>query len=247
MFSRLSLAAGAIAGGFVALLVTQTVNALWIIPAAREEGRNSNAPNWIPQPTKQLENCEMKLIALALTAARALSAAGCTSTQQVSASKDRLNQAARAVVGTSLIGARANFEPTLHSVLDGCIERVHNLGQLALCLLLFGGLRERINVGHWLSPLSTPGLPYEDGVTVSVVTLPAAHFRCEQKDALPFAKSVRSTIAGPSNVAAAPALAKHVAAFGEVRESNLFGAPAGAASPAGLLERRAALPMACHI
>ncbi|MQW59525.1 hypothetical protein [Sinorhizobium meliloti] len=48
----------------------------------------------------------MKLIALALTAARALSAAGCTSTQQVSASKDRLNQAARAVVGTSLIGAR---------------------------------------------------------------------------------------------------------------------------------------------
>lgn len=189
MFSRLSLAAGAIAGGFVALLVTQTVNALWIIPAAREEGRNSNAPNWIPQPTKQLENCEMKLIALALTAARALSAAGCTSTQQVSASKDRLNQAARAVVGTSLIGARANFEPTLHSVLDGCIERVHNLGQLALCLLLFGGLRERINVGHWLSPLSTPGLPYEDGVTVSVVTLPAAHFRCEQKDALPFAKA----------------------------------------------------------
>ncbi|MQX47538.1 hypothetical protein [Sinorhizobium medicae] len=48
----------------------------------------------------------MKLIALALTAACALSAAGCTSTQQVSASKDRLNQAARAVVGTSLIGAR---------------------------------------------------------------------------------------------------------------------------------------------
>ncbi|MDX0759822.1 hypothetical protein GOD62_28230 [Sinorhizobium medicae] len=48
----------------------------------------------------------MKLIALALTAACALSAAGCTSTQQVSASKDRLNQAASAVVGTSLIGAR---------------------------------------------------------------------------------------------------------------------------------------------
>ncbi|MDX0574931.1 hypothetical protein GOL45_27860 [Sinorhizobium medicae] len=48
----------------------------------------------------------MKLIALALTAACALSAAGCTSTQQVSASKDRLNQAARAVVGTSLVGAR---------------------------------------------------------------------------------------------------------------------------------------------
>ncbi|MDW9973880.1 hypothetical protein GOB98_28885 [Sinorhizobium meliloti] len=39
MFSRLSLAAGAIAGGFVVLLVTQAVNALWTIPAAREEGR----------------------------------------------------------------------------------------------------------------------------------------------------------------------------------------------------------------
>ncbi|MDE3874585.1 hypothetical protein ACVII0_002774 [Sinorhizobium meliloti] len=39
MFSRISLAAGAIAGGFVVLLVTQTVNALWIIPGAREEGR----------------------------------------------------------------------------------------------------------------------------------------------------------------------------------------------------------------
>ncbi|MDX0517208.1 hypothetical protein GOD64_27850 [Sinorhizobium medicae] len=35
-----------------------------------------------------------------------MSAASCTSTQQVYASKDRLNQAARAVVGTSLIGAR---------------------------------------------------------------------------------------------------------------------------------------------
>ncbi|RVF00059.1 hypothetical protein CN172_21050 [Sinorhizobium meliloti] len=39
MFSRISLAAGAIAGGFVVLLVTQAVNALWTIPAAREEGR----------------------------------------------------------------------------------------------------------------------------------------------------------------------------------------------------------------
>ncbi|MDX1188055.1 hypothetical protein GOL88_23970 [Sinorhizobium medicae] len=39
MCSRISLAAGAIAGGFVVLLVTQAVNALWTIPAAREEGR----------------------------------------------------------------------------------------------------------------------------------------------------------------------------------------------------------------
>ncbi|MCO5962384.1 hypothetical protein [Sinorhizobium meliloti] len=39
MFSRISVAVGAIAGGFVVLLVTQAVNALWTIPAAREEGR----------------------------------------------------------------------------------------------------------------------------------------------------------------------------------------------------------------
>ncbi len=48
----------------------------------------------------------MQPIRLALIVASALSAAGCISTQQVNASKDRLNQAARAVVGTSLIGAR---------------------------------------------------------------------------------------------------------------------------------------------
>ncbi|WQP15377.1 hypothetical protein U8C43_23685 [Sinorhizobium meliloti] len=48
----------------------------------------------------------MKRTRLVLIAVCALSAAGCTSTQQVSASKDRLNQAARAVVGTSLIGAQ---------------------------------------------------------------------------------------------------------------------------------------------
>ncbi|RVP32267.1 hypothetical protein CN082_04475 [Sinorhizobium meliloti] len=48
----------------------------------------------------------MKLIRLGLIVASALSAAGCISTQAVNASKDRLNQAARAVVGTSLIGAR---------------------------------------------------------------------------------------------------------------------------------------------
>ncbi|MDX0276688.1 hypothetical protein GOC21_22590 [Sinorhizobium meliloti] len=38
MFSRISLAAGAIAGGIV-FIGMQTVNALWTIPAAREEGR----------------------------------------------------------------------------------------------------------------------------------------------------------------------------------------------------------------
>jgi hypothetical protein len=39
MFSRLSLAAGAVAGGVLVFFGMQTVNALWIIPAAREEGR----------------------------------------------------------------------------------------------------------------------------------------------------------------------------------------------------------------
>ncbi|ASP73275.1 hypothetical protein CDO28_18055 [Sinorhizobium meliloti] len=39
MFSRLSLAAGAVAGGILVSLGMQTVNALWIIPAAKEEGR----------------------------------------------------------------------------------------------------------------------------------------------------------------------------------------------------------------
>lgn len=48
----------------------------------------------------------MKRIALALIAVYVLSGAACTSTQQVSASKQRLNQAARSIVGTSLIGAK---------------------------------------------------------------------------------------------------------------------------------------------
>ncbi|WP_439618445.1 hypothetical protein [Shinella sp.] len=48
----------------------------------------------------------MKLIRLVLLVACAGSAAACTSTQQVSASKERVNSAARSIVGTSLIGAR---------------------------------------------------------------------------------------------------------------------------------------------
>nr|WP_318913537.1 hypothetical protein [Shinella zoogloeoides] len=48
----------------------------------------------------------MKLTKLVLLVACAASVAACTSTQRVSASKERLNSAARAVVGTSLIGAR---------------------------------------------------------------------------------------------------------------------------------------------
>ncbi|HTO29906.1 MAG TPA: hypothetical protein VL202_01810 [Pararhizobium sp.] len=47
----------------------------------------------------------MQRIALPLTVACALSAAGCSSTQQVSASKQKLNLTARAIVGTSLVGA----------------------------------------------------------------------------------------------------------------------------------------------
>ncbi|WLS01761.1 hypothetical protein Q9315_09900 [Shinella oryzae] len=48
----------------------------------------------------------MKLTGLVLLVACALSAAGCTSTKQVAASKEKLNSTARAVVGTSLIGTR---------------------------------------------------------------------------------------------------------------------------------------------
>ena len=48
----------------------------------------------------------MKLIRLALSVACAVSAAACTSTQQVSASKDQLSRTARAIIGTSLIGVR---------------------------------------------------------------------------------------------------------------------------------------------
>lgn len=48
----------------------------------------------------------MKPIVLAFCAASALSLAGCTSSQQVAASKERLNSTVRAVVGTSLVGAQ---------------------------------------------------------------------------------------------------------------------------------------------
>ncbi|UTV38122.1 hypothetical protein MYG64_07455 [Ensifer adhaerens] len=39
MFSRISLAAGAAAGGLVVFLAMQAVNAVWLLPAAKEEGR----------------------------------------------------------------------------------------------------------------------------------------------------------------------------------------------------------------
>ncbi|WP_425987576.1 hypothetical protein [Ensifer sp. R-19] len=41
MFSRLSLAAGAAAGGLVVFLAMQAINAVWSLPAARGEGRAS--------------------------------------------------------------------------------------------------------------------------------------------------------------------------------------------------------------
>lgn len=70
---------------------------------------------------------------------------------------------------------------------------------------------------------SAPGLPYQDGVAVSVFTLSTAHFRCEPKDALPLAETCgQRPPVNPGNVAAAAALAKHVAPFGKVRESNFF-------------------------
>lgn len=48
----------------------------------------------------------MQRIALALIVACAVSAGGCTSMGRVNASKEQLNLTARAIVGTSLIGAR---------------------------------------------------------------------------------------------------------------------------------------------
>ncbi|QHG70143.1 hypothetical protein DQW09_09920 [Ensifer adhaerens] len=39
MFSRISLAAGAAAGGLVVFLAMQAVNVIWLLPAARSEAR----------------------------------------------------------------------------------------------------------------------------------------------------------------------------------------------------------------
>ncbi|MFK3965659.1 hypothetical protein ACI2KT_18845 [Ensifer adhaerens] len=39
MFGRISLAAGAAAGGLIVFLATQAVNAVWLLPRAKEEGR----------------------------------------------------------------------------------------------------------------------------------------------------------------------------------------------------------------
>lgn len=50
----------------------------------------------------------MLRIALALIAVCVLSGAGCTSTARVNASKEQLNLTARAIVGTSLIGAHGS-------------------------------------------------------------------------------------------------------------------------------------------
>lgn len=48
----------------------------------------------------------MKPIVLAFFVASVLSVTGCTTSQQVAASSERLQQSARSIVGTSLIGAR---------------------------------------------------------------------------------------------------------------------------------------------
>lgn len=67
--------------------------------------------------------------------------------------------------------------------------------------------------------------PYRRGslINVSVFTLPAAHLQGEPKDALPLSETCgQRWPVDLGNVAAAPALAKNVAPFGEVRKSNLF-------------------------
>ena len=48
----------------------------------------------------------MKPIGLLFFVASAVIVTGCTTSQQVSASKDRLNSSTRAVVGTALIGTK---------------------------------------------------------------------------------------------------------------------------------------------
>lgn len=40
MISRLNLAAGGLLGGLVVFLIMQAVNALWLLPAAKEAGRD---------------------------------------------------------------------------------------------------------------------------------------------------------------------------------------------------------------
>ena len=40
MISRLNLAAGALVGGLAVFLIMQAVNALWLLPAAKEAGRD---------------------------------------------------------------------------------------------------------------------------------------------------------------------------------------------------------------
>nr|WP_046637260.1 hypothetical protein [Neorhizobium galegae] len=75
----------------------------------------------------------MKLTRLALTVACAVSAAACTSTQQVSASKGQLSRTARAIVGTSLIGAKGatqvDQEAIDHTVAGVCGAGVWTQGE----------------------------------------------------------------------------------------------------------------------
>lgn len=60
----------------------------------------------------------MRLIALVLLVASALNVVGCTSTQQASASKEKLNLSARSIVGTSLIGAKGETSEDENKIED---------------------------------------------------------------------------------------------------------------------------------
>lgn len=106
MFSHLSLAASAVVGGILVFIGTQTVNALWIILGAREEGRKLERAELDSATNKAIGELRDEADRARFNRRLCIERAGCTSTQQVSASKDRLNQAARAVVGTALIGAQ---------------------------------------------------------------------------------------------------------------------------------------------
>lgn len=55
MFNRLHLAVGAVFGGLAVFLIMQAVNALWIIPAARDAGREMERAAILKQAMENIE------------------------------------------------------------------------------------------------------------------------------------------------------------------------------------------------
>jgi len=55
IFSRASAIAGAVFGGLAVFLIMQAVNALWVIPAARDAGREMERAAILQQAMKNIE------------------------------------------------------------------------------------------------------------------------------------------------------------------------------------------------